>query len=120
MKILEKLFATPQSEIERAVELISKQTVCKTFEFDPSDHKMINVEESNNFLIGRIRTSFWARGLVFDHYGVKFSSDGHNAVISRNGSIDFYFTNKEEVDALREAIVNKFKRGNNERLTVSV
>lgn len=102
MKFFEWLKGPEQSEIDRAIKLLKKHK--KKYKIGP-----------NIFYIGTHRiTTFFAfffksRKRYFSHYVVKFSTNGTKAMISKGGSVDFFFTTKDEVDMLRSAIINHFK-----------
>jgi hypothetical protein len=103
MKFFIWLNGEPQSEVERAISVLNKQKVCNAFSLQ------LKPEECTHFLIGNIKKGFFSRKARFDHYDVKFSKAGTEAMISKNGSVDFFFASKEEVDQLKESIINRFK-----------
>lgn len=92
-----------QSEVDRAIALMKKQ-------------KARHRSGDNVFYIGKYVTvsllgPFFGKSSkkYFNYYTVKFSSNGTKAMISKDGSVDFFFTTQEEVDALRSAIINHFQ-----------
>ena len=103
MKFFEWLNGPYETEVERAIKVLAKQNKCSRF--STAD----KVETCNHFLIGNIKRSFLFGKAYFSYYDVKFSKAGTEAMISKNGSVDFFFASKEEVDSLRESIINRLK-----------
>jgi hypothetical protein len=111
MKFFEWLNGPQQTEVERAIALLSKQESCVNFGID----KNVN---ANVLLIGKYKTIHTfslehilggrGRKRYFSYYTVKFGESGESAMISKNGGVDFFFNTEEEVSALREAITKRF------------
>lgn len=92
----------PESEVERAIKLLKKQS-----------HKYKLGE--NQMMIGKYKTVGILSSMMgkspkayFSYYSVKFNSTNTKAMISKDGTVDFFFTTQEEVEALRSAIINHF------------
>lgn len=103
MNLFTWLNGEPQTEVERAISILNKQKVANTFALTK------DVTTCTHFLIGNIKRSFLWKKANFVYYDVKFSKTGNEAMISKKGSVDFFFASKEEVDMLREAILTRFK-----------
>lgn len=107
MSIFDWFIAKPPTNIEAAIRVLSSQSVCKEFNVVSKKH--------SHFMVGEIIQSgllgeFFGRKpkAFFRHYNVKFSNDGEKAMISSNGSVDFFFSDKHEVDQIKELLFNKF------------
>lgn len=99
MDFFEWLNGPRQTEVERAISLLNKQTHCFRFSKDgPPNHLMI----------GKFSRFLFFKKKYFHHYNIKVSSSGEYAMISSYGSVDFLFCSKEEVAALKQAISQKY------------
>ena len=103
MKFFTWLNGEPETEVQRAIRILSKQNRCSMFALGEK------LETCNHFMVGNIKKSWLWKKAWFDHYDVKFSKTGNEAMISKRGSVDFFFATKKEVDALRQSIINRFK-----------
>lgn len=97
----------PESNIETALRLLGNQKICKNFNIMSKKH--------NHYMVGTIeRVGLLSRlfgrtpKAYFSHYNVKFSNNGNLAMISSNGSVDFLFNTKEEVDMIKKLLTDKF------------
>jgi hypothetical protein len=103
MKFFIWLNGEPQSEIDRAVSVLNKQKMCSTRVVGPIDSCI-------HFSMGNFKKKWILFGKKwYDHYDIKFSKTGTEAMISKRGSVDFFFASKEEVDKLKEVISNRYK-----------
>lgn len=92
MKFFEWLNGPQQTEAERAISYLSKYKVC---------NRLSATGSLDHLLVGNISASFFWKKATFNYCDVRFSKAGTEAMISKNGTVHFFFASKEEVDELK-------------------
>jgi hypothetical protein len=98
MKFFEWLNGPQQSEVDRALSMLYKHKKC---------HPVGTAKNVDHIMVGTVKKKWFSKD-VFDHFNVKFSKSGSEAMISSGGTVDFFFSTKEEVDTLKKGISDKF------------
>lgn len=99
MKFFEWLNGPQQTEVERALSMLCKHKKC---------HTVGTNKNVDHIMVGTVRKYWFAGKGVFNHFNVKFSKSGCEAMISSKGVVDFFFSTKEEVDVLKKGLSEKF------------
>lgn len=99
MKFFEWLNGPYETEVQRAIKTLSKYKICNKHSITGS---------ANHIMVGNIKKSWLKKRAIFDYCDVKFSKSGNEAMISKKGSVDFFFASKEEVDELKQYLSKTF------------
>lgn len=104
MRFFEWLNGPKQTEVERALSLLKKQDKCSTLKEDQNAPASV-------YLIGSVKPSslLFPKKKIFSYYTVRFAHSGNEAMVSSRGTVDFFFSTPEEVEALKQGIINHFK-----------
>lgn len=99
MRFLDWIMPEPISDIQRALSLLDRHKTC---------HTVGTVTRHDHFMVGTFHKRWFKDKPDFHHVNLKFSKNGESAMISSNGTVDFFFSTKEEVDKLKGFLTEKF------------